>query len=55
MEETIEVRLDRTPSHLELRGNLCVITALQQQFRNLLLPWAQANRLFLHVGTSSGV
>jgi hypothetical protein len=55
MEQTIEVRLDRAPSHLELRSYLCVVTALQQQFRNLLLSRAQANRLFLHVSTSSGV
>jgi hypothetical protein len=48
------MRLDCAPGHLELRSDFRVVTALQQQLGNLLLPWAQANRLFLHV-TSSGV
>jgi hypothetical protein len=43
------VRLDRASGHFELRGNFGIVTALQQQLGNLLLPWAQANRLFLHV------
>jgi hypothetical protein len=55
VEETIEVRLDRPTGHLELRSNFRIVTALQQQFRNLLFPGAQANRLFLHVSSSSGV
>jgi hypothetical protein len=40
MEETIEVRLDRAPGHLELRSNFRIVAALQKQFRNLLLPRA---------------
>jgi len=34
------VRLDRAPGHFELRGNFRIVTALQQQLGNLLLPWA---------------
>jgi hypothetical protein len=47
------VRLDRASGHMELGSNFRIITALQQQFGNLLLPWAQANRLFLHFRSSS--
>jgi hypothetical protein len=46
--------LDCTPGHLELGRNFCIVTALQQQFRNLLLSRAQANRLFLHVNFLRG-
>jgi len=55
MEETIEVRLDCASGHFELRSNFRIVTALQQQLGNLLLPRAQANGLFLHVNSSSGV
>ena len=42
------MRFDRTAGHFELLGNLRVVTALQQQLGNLLLPRPQANRPFLH-------
>jgi hypothetical protein len=34
------MRFDGAPSHLELRSNFSIVTALQQQFGNLLLPRA---------------
>jgi hypothetical protein len=34
--------------HLELLGNLGVVTPLQQQFDDLLFPWAQPHSLILH-------
>jgi hypothetical protein len=43
------VRLDRAPGHFEFRSDFPVVTALQQQFSDLLFPRAQADRLFLHV------
>jgi hypothetical protein len=55
LEETIEVGLDRASGHFQLRGNFLIITALQQQLGNLLFPWAQTNRLFLHVNSSPRV
>jgi len=48
------MRLDRAAGHFELRRNFRIVTALQQQLCNLLFPWAQANRLFLHLSSSSG-
>jgi hypothetical protein len=42
------VCLDRTLGHLELMGNLRVVTALEQQFRDLLLTRTQTNKPFLH-------
>ncbi len=48
------MRLDRTSSHFELRSNFRIVTALQQKFGDLPLSWAQTNRLFLHVFSSSG-
>jgi hypothetical protein len=36
------------PRHVELSGNLGVITALQKQFDNLLFAWTEPNSLFLH-------
>jgi hypothetical protein len=55
LEETIEVGLDRAPGHFQLRRNFPIVTALQQQLGNLLFPWAQTNRLFLHVNSSPGM
>ena len=43
------MRLDRAAGHFELCSDFRVVTALQQQFGDLLLPRAQTNRLFLHV------
>jgi len=40
--------LDGAPGHLELFGNFCVVTAFQQQVGDLLLPWTEPNRRFLH-------
>jgi hypothetical protein len=40
--------LDRTPGHLQLFGNLRIVTALQQQIGDLLLPWTQPNGLVCH-------
>jgi hypothetical protein len=40
--------LDGAPGHVELFGNFRVVTALQQQICNLLLPPAKPNRHFLH-------
>jgi hypothetical protein len=45
------VRFDGASGHIELRGNFAIVTALQQQIGNLLLPRAQADRLFLHFGS----
>jgi hypothetical protein len=39
-EKPVEVSLYRTTGHVELLGDFRVITALQQQFGDLLLPWA---------------
>jgi len=44
--------LYRTPGHLELPGNFRVVTALQQQIGDLLLPWTQPNWLVFHVSSS---
>jgi hypothetical protein len=32
--------LDGSARHLELSGDLGVVTALQEQFDNLLFPWS---------------
>ena len=45
------MRFDRASGHIELCGNLGIVTALQQQVGNLLFPRAQANRLLLHFGS----
>jgi hypothetical protein len=37
-----------SPRHLELTGNLSVVTTLQKQFDDLLFTRAQPNRLFVH-------
>jgi hypothetical protein len=42
------VRLYRAPGHFELPRNLRIVTTLKQQFRNLLLAWAQPNGALLH-------
>jgi hypothetical protein len=42
------VRLHGSPRHLELAGNLGVVTTLQQQFNDLLLPRTEPNGLLLH-------
>jgi hypothetical protein len=44
------VRLHRAPGHLQLLGNFIIVTALQEQFYDLLLPWPQL--FFLHQVTS---
>jgi hypothetical protein len=40
--------LDRTPGHFQLFGNFRIVTALQQQIGDLLLPWAQPDGLVCH-------
>ena len=40
--------LHRTPGHFQLFGNLGIVTALQQQIGDLLLPWTQPNVLVCH-------
>ena len=37
-----------SPRHLELAGNLSVVTALQKQLDDLLFARSQPNSLFLH-------
>jgi len=37
-----------SPCHFQLGGDLGVITALQKQLNDLLLPWAEPNGLLLH-------
>ena len=37
-----------SPRHLQLAGNLSIITTLQKQLDDLLLAWSQPNGLFLH-------
>jgi hypothetical protein len=40
--------LHGSPCHFQLGGDLGVITALQEQLNNLLLPWTEPNGLLLH-------
>ena len=40
--------LHRSPSHLQLSGNLGVITTLQKQFNDLLFARTEPNGLLLH-------
>jgi len=40
--------LHRATRHLELAGNLRVVTPLQEEFDNLLFPRTQPNGLLLH-------
>jgi hypothetical protein len=42
------MRFHGSPRHLELSGNLSVVTTLQKQLDDLLFAWAQPNRLFVH-------
>ena len=39
---------DRSTRHLELLSDLRVVTALQQQFRYLLLSGSESNRFVVH-------
>jgi hypothetical protein len=48
------VGLHGSASHVELLGNFRVITALQQQFRDLLLTRTQPDRLLAHPKSSPG-
>jgi hypothetical protein len=43
------VSLHGSTRHLELTGNLGVVTALQEQFYNLLLPRPEPNGLRRHL------
>jgi hypothetical protein len=47
-EKTIKVRLHRASGHFELPRDLCVVTTLEQQFRNLLLARTQPNGTLFH-------
>jgi len=38
-----------TAGHVQLFGNFRVVTALEQQLGDLLFPWAQLDKLFLHI------
>ncbi len=40
--------LDGSPRHVQLLGDLGVVTALQEQFNNLLLARSEPNGLFSH-------
>jgi hypothetical protein len=42
------VCLHCSPGHLKLPGDLGVVTALEQQFGNLLFPGTQSDRSFFH-------
>jgi hypothetical protein len=44
------VRLHGAPGHLELSGNLRIVTTLKQQFGNLLFARTQPNGAFVHSG-----
>jgi hypothetical protein len=46
--EPIEMRFDGAARHIELTGNFFVITALQEQFRNLSFPWSELDLRMLH-------
>jgi len=37
-----------SPRHVELSGNLGIVTTLQKQFDNLLFAWTEPNSLILH-------
>ena len=37
-----------SPRHLELSGNLCVVTTLQKQLDNLLFAGTEPNSLLIH-------
>jgi hypothetical protein len=42
------MRLHSSPRHVELCGNLGIVTTLQKQFDNLLFAWTEPNSLILH-------
>jgi hypothetical protein len=44
----VKVSLDGSARHLELARNFGVVTALQQQFDNLLFAWPKPNGLLRH-------
>jgi len=46
--QPIEVSLHGSPRHLELTGNLGIVTPLQKQFDNLLFARTEPNSLLLH-------
>lgn len=39
----------RSPRHVELGGNLGIVTTLQKQVNDLLFAWTEPNSLFLHL------
>jgi hypothetical protein len=41
--------LYRSPRHVELGGNLGIVTTLQKQVNDLLFAWTEPNSLFLHL------
>jgi hypothetical protein len=47
-EQPVEMGFHRSSSHVELTSNFGIVTALQEQFDNLLFAWAEPNRLFHH-------
>jgi hypothetical protein len=46
--QPVEMSFHGSPRHFELAGDLGVITALQQQFYNLLFARTEPNGLLLH-------
>ena len=47
-EQPVETCLDRTPSHIELFGNLGIVAALQKQLRDLLIASSQPDPVKIH-------
>ena len=47
-EQPVEACLDRTPSHIELFGNLGIVAALQKQLRDLLIASSQPDPVKIH-------
>lgn len=43
--------LDGAPGHFQLFSNFRIVTALQQQIGDLLLPWTQPNGLVCHASS----
>jgi len=39
----------RSSRHIELGGNLGIVTTLQKQVNDLLFAWTEPNSLFLHL------
>jgi len=46
--QPVEMSLHGSSCHVELRGNLGVVAALQEQFNDLLFAWTEPNSRFLH-------